>query len=128
MIALVASVLVTIFSPCGAFRADLTHHVSSRRGGVYANRQFRVNEIMCGGGSSPSQLLLLQMSTSGNDGSAKGSDEIDKLKETASRLRAEAQTAERALEGTRGAPSEGTTSYVKPVEYVNLNDSCWEIT
>ncbi|KAL9190095.1 hypothetical protein ACHAXT_007306 [Thalassiosira profunda] len=49
---------------------------------------------------------------------------------TASKLREEARAAEEALGSTRGTSAqsvEGAT-FVKPAEYTELGDSCWEIT
>ena len=69
---------------------------------------------------TPFRMSTSNADTNGDD------DEIERLRETASKLRAEAQEAEKALEGTRST-GEGTT-YVKPVEYIDLRDSCWEIT
>ena len=72
--------------------------------------------------STPFRMSASNADTNGDD----DDDEIERLRETASKLRAEAQEAEKALEGTRST-GEGTT-YVKPVEYIDLRDSCWEIT
>lgn len=64
-----------------------------------------------------------------NESDGAGSVEAERLRQTASKLRAEAQAAEKALNRSPSATStaEGT-KYVKPMEYSDLRDSCWEIT
>ena len=57
--------------------------------------------------------------------SSSDSDEIEQLQQTVSKLRAEAQAAEEVLQSSRGKHDE---EYIKPIEYTDLKDSCWEIT
>jgi len=57
--------------------------------------------------------------------SSSDSDEIGQLKQTVSKLRAEAQAAEEVLQSSRGKQDE---EYIKPIEYTDLKDSCWEMT
>mmetsp|Transcript_20997 Transcript_20997/g.44950 ORF Transcript_20997/g.44950 Transcript_20997/m.44950 type:complete len:281 (+) Transcript_20997:100-942(+) len=62
-------------------------------------------------------------SSSSDNGSVEAAE---RLRETASRLREEAEEAERALD--RSPSARGAMDFVKPVVYSDLNDSCWEIT
>ena len=57
--------------------------------------------------------------------SSSDSDEIEQLQQTVSKLRAEAQAAEEVLQSSRGKQDE---EYIKPIEYTDLKDSCWEMT
>mmetsp|Transcript_19502 Transcript_19502/g.40833 ORF Transcript_19502/g.40833 Transcript_19502/m.40833 type:complete len:226 (-) Transcript_19502:1530-2207(-) len=75
--------------------------------------------------SIPSSTLPKMSSSSDNDSGE--STEIEKLRQTASKLRAEAQEAEKGLKRSPSSSAE-ENKYVKPVEYSTLSDSCWEIT
>ena len=70
-------------------------------------------------------IPTMALSASNNNGDTNADDEIERLRETASKLRAEAQEAEKALEGTRSTSTAGRegAAYVKPVEYTDLRDS-----
>ena len=68
------------------------------------------------------------MSPSSDDGSDSTTTEIEKLRETASKLRAEALAQEELMQSSRDKMIEGGAEYAKPVEYIDLKDSCWEIT
>jgi len=57
--------------------------------------------------------------------SSSDSDEIEQLQFAVSKLRAEAQAAEEVLQSSRGKQDE---ECIKPIEYTDLKDSCWEIT
>ena len=57
--------------------------------------------------------------------SSSDSDEIEQLQQTVSKLRAEAQAAEKVLQSSRGQQEE---EYIKPIEYTDLKDSFWEMT
>ena len=85
-----------------------------------------------------SMICLLNMSpSSDNDGSSDSTttskeqqpNEIEELRETASKLRAEALAQEELMQSSRDNKKiiEGS-EYAKPVEYIDLKDSCWEIT
>ncbi|KAL7525709.1 hypothetical protein ACHAXR_001121 [Thalassiosira sp. AJA248-18] len=87
--------------------------------GQTAKQRFRNN-------GRSSIRCALKMSTPANNDNT---DEVDQLRQTASKLRAEAQEAEKALESSRGTAASGEgTQYIKPVEYLDLRDSNWEIT
>ena len=76
-----------------------------------------------------SMLSMLNMSpSSSNDESDSTTTEIEKLRETASKLRAEALAQEELMQSSRDKMIEGAAEYAKPVEYIDLKDSCWEIT
>jgi len=75
--------------------------------------------------SIPSSTLPKMSSSSDNDSGE--STEVEKLRQTASKLRAEAQEAEKGLKRSPSSSAE-ENKYVKPVEYSTLSDSCWEIT
>lgn len=86
-----------------------------------------------------SMICLLNMSPSSNNDESSDStttskehqpNEIEKLRETASKLRAEAFAQEELIQSSRDNNKiiEGSEYYVKPVEYIDLKDSCWEIT
>ena len=76
-----------------------------------------------------SMICLLNMSPSSDDGSDSTTTEIEKLRETASKLRAEALAQEELMQSSRDKIIiEGAAEYAKPVEYIDLKDSCWEIT
>jgi len=87
--------------------------------------------------SPPSIFSRLEMSSSSKpDNNGNGEpDELERLRQAASKLRAEAQAAEEALQKSGGrtasksqfSSAEGV-EYVKPTEYTDLNDSCWELT
>ena len=77
-----------------------------------------------------SMICLLNMSpSSDDDGSDSTTTEIEKLRETASKLRAEALAQVELMKSSRDKIIiEGAAEYAKPVEYIDLKHSCWEIT
>lgn len=136
-----AMITLSLSWGCAAFRTPLLPATSSRIDGGNNNycpsaKSFR---FICRGsvGRAPiPSLLRLSSSPSDNndDGNKDGSGEIERLRQTASKLRAEAQAAEKVLQdsnssrGTIAAAAAEAMAYAKPVECFDLNNSCWEIT
>ena len=64
------------------------------------------------------------------DDSNSSNDEIERLKESASILRAQAMAAQEALASKRPSSALGKKAVrgVEAVQYDNVADSCWEVT
>eukprot|EP00571_Detonula_confervacea_P012666 CAMPEP_0172312734 /NCGR_PEP_ID=MMETSP1058-20130122/18533_1 /TAXON_ID=83371 /ORGANISM="Detonula confervacea, Strain CCMP 353" /LENGTH=257 /DNA_ID=CAMNT_0013026277 /DNA_START=44 /DNA_END=814 /DNA_ORIENTATION=- len=123
---MIASIVIVLAISwrCAAFHSPL---LPATIGGNYqSTKRFR------GKSCRSSTSFMLKMSPSDDVSNNNGSDEIEKLRQTASKLRAEVQAAEKALQDSRGtagrSSSTEATQYTKPVECLDLNDSCWEIT
>lgn len=73
-----------------------------------------------------SSISTFELETSSSANNIDG----DQLRQTASKLRSEAKAAEEALKESRGvtAKSQAAINFVEPAEYLDLKDSCWEIT
>ena len=126
-------VLLSISSSCAAFSfhrpskipdVNVLGRVNSREFNIMHQSSSTKND------RTTSMICLLNMSpSSDDDGSDSTTTEIEKLRETASKLRAEALAQEELMQSSRDKIIiEGAAEYAKPVEYIDLKDSCWEIT
>lgn len=113
---------------------------SSRSGTRYGSREHEIPRPMTTSPLSTTTTKAMGkvlMSSSDQDENINiQSDEVKRLMESASKLRAEAEAAKIALESaksssSRGAPGrEGTgeNNAMRNVDYFDVNDSYWEIT
>lgn len=120
-----AAVLVLCWGHCHAFQpgyapASSTARRISRRITVRRGSSAAAHRPRC---RAASNVLPLDMSSANSDGEG----ETERLRRAASKLRAEVEELEKSR-GIVAASSTGEADYVKPTQYSDLKDSCWEMT